>query len=149
MIHESSGLEKSLLSYSTSKLIRIDSKMLTHQSEVSLGVNISATIDPISIVPMAFLISSFQEVLPLFKCKQIFFFSFLFCGLHLCFKQPYCHTNKKARDFRNSPKSILDQHDKSFICTKFQAFTTFSAISTCICGTIIRWFKFNQTELGT
>ena len=35
---------------------------------------------------------------------------------------------QKVRIFRNASDSIFDLQDKSFICTKFQTFTTFSAI---------------------
>ena len=38
----------------------------------------------------------------------------------------------KAEDFRNAPKPNFDLYVKSFICTNFEAFTTFSAIFTRI-----------------
>ena len=38
----------------------------------------------------------------------------------------------KAENFRNAPKPNFDLYDISFICTNFEAFTTFSAIFTRI-----------------
>ena len=38
----------------------------------------------------------------------------------------------KAENFRNAPKLNFDLYVISFICTNFEAFTTFSAIFTCI-----------------
>ena len=34
----------------------------------------------------------------------------------------------ECENFQTAPKSILILYDTSFLCTKFQAFTTFSAI---------------------
>ena len=43
----------------------------------------------------------------------------------------------KAENFRNAPKPNFDVYVTSFICTNFEAFTTFSAIFTRIRCTII------------
>ena len=78
----------------------------------------------------------FHELLLFLNANKSFSSIFLFSGVHLSLNQPYCHTKTKGDDFRNASKSALDLHDKSFICTKFQAFNTFSAFSTCTRGTM-------------
>ena len=51
---------------------------------------------------------------------------------YTCVRSSHVAIQTKGEDFRNAPKSILDLHDKSVTCNKFQAFTTFSAISRCV-----------------
>ena len=48
----------------------------------------------------------------------------------------------KAGNFRNAPKLNFDLYVISFICTNFEAFTTFSAIFTCIRFTSSRDMNF-------
>ena len=69
-----------------------------------------------------------------FWYKQIIFLNFFPLMEYLCLKQPYWHTNKRW-EFPKCPNSIFHLQGKSFICTKVQAFTTFSGIFTCIRGT--------------
>ena len=83
--------------------------MLTQLFEESLELDISATINPIEF-------SSSVDYIYVWNS-------------HIA------NTNKRQLFFKNAPKSILDLHYKSFICTKFEAFITFSAISTWIRGT--------------
>ena len=57
----------------------------------------------------------------------------------------------KDENSQNAPNSIFDLQDKSFICTKFQAFTMFRADSTCIRGgaipdTTCLVMKFGETS---
>ena len=49
----------------------------------------------------------------------------------LCLRQPYWREDK-SRKFSKSPKPNFDLYVISFICTNFEAFTTFSAIFTRI-----------------
>ena len=50
----------------------------------------------------------------------------------------------KGESFRNASNSFFDIQDKGFICTKFQSFTRFSSIFTCIFGTMIKNFQFDN-----
>ena len=139
-IYRSSGLENSLLSYSALKLIlKKVQRCWLSSFEVSLGLNISETIDPINVVPKSFLISfmsSFHDLFLFVECKQIIFLIF-FLQWNTCVWSSHTGIKTQGQNFQNAPNSIFDPNDKSFICTKFQAFTTFSAILTCIRDTII------------
>ena len=99
-------------------LIKSGSNMLTQQFEESLEFDISATIDPMNF-PRLWTTFMFEIVI--------------------------LRIQTKGKDFQNASKSILDLHYKSFICTKFEAFITFSAISTCIRGT--RTFRELSEEI--
>ena len=96
--------------------------------------NISATIHPINIVPRSFwtsFVSSFQWLHLIRDVKYKFFQEFLLqwnafvWGSHI-------GVRTKAENFRNAPKLNFDLYVISFICTNFEAFTTFSAIFTRI-----------------
>ena len=53
-------------------------------------------------------------------------------------RQPYhIGVQTKAENFRNDPKAILNLYGVSFICTNFEAFTTFSAIFKCVHRTMV------------
>ena len=128
-MYRSSGLEKSLLSYSASKLIKTVQKGWLSSFEVFLGLNISATIDPINVVRKPIFISfmsSFHELLPFFECKQTIHLKFSFQWNTYVWSS-HIVIQPKGENFRNAPNSNFDLQDKCLICTKFQAFTTFSA----------------------
>ena len=110
MIYESSGLEKSLLSYSPSKSIKIGLKMLTQQFFSIFGVTISATIDAINVVPCSFLdqfMSFFHELLPFFECKRIIFLNFPLWWDTLVFEAAILAYKQKVTMFQMPPNQFL------------------------------------------
>ena len=86
MINGSSGLEKSLLRYSTSKLIKNGSNA-----------------DPINVLPRSCLISftsSFHDLFSFFECKQIIFLNFFpFSGIPV-FEAAILAYKQKMRIFK-------------------------------------------------
>ena len=68
------------------------------------------------------------------KLSKNFFKNFLFSEMHLSAEAILAY-EQKQKFFEMPPKAILNLYGVSFICTNFEAFTTFSAIFTRICRT--------------
>ena len=98
--------------------------MLAQQIFSIFGVTISATIDPMNVVPCSFLDQFMSSLNKLFHFlnESKSFLNFPFWCDTLVFEAAMLANKQKVKIFANTPKSILDFHDKSFICTKIPSF---------------------------
>ena len=92
-------------------------------------------IDPVNVAPISFFIlisfgCSFHVLFRFWEAKLIIFLIFPLQWTIPVFEAAILPYKQKVWIFEMSPMSPIDLHDKSFICTKFQAFTTFSVISS-------------------
>ena len=141
MTHESSGSGRSLQIYGIlnfTQKCQKDAGSTGQQFQRISGPNISATIHPINMIRRSFWISFVSSlhwlrlIHEVSKKPLLRTFSSVKC---LCLRHPHRHTNK-SRKFSKSHNPNFDLYVIRFICTSFEAFTTFSAFFTRIRRTV-------------